>query len=414
MKVELISIGDELLIGQTINTNASWIGSEIALRGAKVSHCAIIEDQKEAIVNALDLGLSRADVIIITGGLGPTKDDITKHTLTEYFNTTLEINQEVLGRVKDFFKRRHREMLDVNIQQAALPKSATILQNNVGTASGMLFEINDKTIISLPGVPYEMKHILSTSGFDFLVNKYNISSLFHRTIHVQGIGESYLAEEISTIETELERNEIKLAYLPSPGNVRLRFTSQPIKEKQLIINNAINKISKLLPKHVFGEGDANLSQIVGEILKTQGATMGTVESCTGGEISKEVVSISGSSDYYNGSLISYSNELKINLVGVNAASIEKYGAVSEEVVTQMAQNGRKILKIDYCIATSGIAGPTGGSEEKPVGTVWICVAGPDSISVKKFNFGDNRARVIKITALTGLNMLRCMLLKINN
>lgn len=414
MKVELISIGDELLIGQTVNTNASWIGSELALRGAKVSHCAVIEDHKSAIINSLDLALSRADVVILTGGLGPTKDDITKHTLTEYFGTELEINQEVLERVKDFFERRKREMLDVNIQQAALPKSAKILRNDIGTASGMLFEIKDKTVISLPGVPYEMKHILTNSGFDFLVNKYKVSNLFHRTIHLQGIGESYLAEEISEIENELLSNDIKLAYLPSPGNVRLRFTSEPIEEKKVNIDKAINKITELLPKHVFGEGDVNLSQIIGEILRAQNAFIGTVESCTGGEISKEIVKIPGSSDYFNGSLISYSNELKINLVGVEASSIEKFGAVSEEVVSQMAQNGRKILNTDYCIATSGVAGPTGGSEEKPVGTVWICVAGPDGISVKKFNFGDDRARIIKITALTGLNMLRCMLLKINN
>ncbi len=414
MNVELISIGDELLIGQTINTNASWIGSELALRGAKVSHCAVIEDKKDVIVNALDLALNRADVVIITGGLGPTKDDITKHTLTEYFNTSLEINQEVLAHVKDFFKRRKREMLEVNIQQAALPKSAKILRNDIGTASGMLFEIDNKTVISLPGVPYEMKHILSTSGFDFLVNKYKVSNLFHRTIHLQGIGESYLADEISDIEIDLENNGIKLAYLPSPGLVRLRFTSEPTNEKKNIIDQAISQINQLLPKNVFGEGEINLSQVVGEILKNQNATVGTVESCTGGEISKEFVNISGSSNYYNGSLISYSNELKINLVGVDTTLIEKHGAVSEQVVTQMAQNGRKLLNVDYCISTSGVAGPTGGTEEKPVGTVWICVASSDGISVKKFNFGDDRARNIKITALTGLNMLRCMLLKINN
>lgn len=413
MKVELISIGDELLIGQTINTNASWIGSELALRGAKVSHCAVIEDKREAIVEALDLAIKRSDVVIITGGLGPTKDDITKYTLAEYFNTTLEINPDVLDHVKNFFKLRKREMLDVNIQQAALPKSAKILHNDLGTASGMLFETGTKTVISLPGVPYEMKHILNTSGFDFLIKKYKVSNLFHRTIHLQGIGESYLADEISTIETNLEANSIKLAYLPSPGTVRLRFTSTPVEEKKKIINESINKIKKLLPSNVYGEDNINLSQVVGNILKEKNATLGTVESCTGGEISKEIVNIPGSSDYYNGSLISYSNELKINLVGVEASSIEKFGAVSQEVITQMAKKGRKILKTDYCIATSGIAGPTGGNEEKPVGTVWICVAGPDGILVKKFNFGNDRARNIKITALTSLNMLRCMLLKIN-
>ena len=413
MNVEIISIGDELLIGQTINTNASWIGSELALRGAKVSHCAVIEDKKEAIINALDNALKRADAIIITGGLGPTKDDITKYTLTEYFKTELEINEDVLKHVKSFFERRNREMLDVNIQQAALPKLAKVLKNEVGTAPGMLFEIGKKTVISLPGVPYEMKHILSTSGFDFLVSKYGVSNLYHRTIHLQGIGESYLAEAISEIESNLEEHEIKLAYLPSPGLVRLRFTSTPNESDVTIIDNAINQISELLPMHVFGEGEITLNQQIGVILQDQKATLGTVESCTGGTIAKEVVQIPGSSAYFNGSIVSYSSELKINLVGVNPVSIKNHGAVSEQVVTEMAVNGLKLLNVDYCIATSGVAGPSGGSDEKPVGTIWICVAGPDGIQAKKFNFGDDRVRNIKITYLTGLNMLRQMLLKIN-
>jgi nicotinamide-nucleotide amidase len=413
MNVEIISIGDELLIGQTINTNASWIGSELALRGVKVSHCAVIEDKKEAITNALVSALNRADAVILTGGLGPTKDDITKYTLAEYFKTELVINEDVLSHVRSFFERRGREMLDVNIQQAALPKSAKVLRNDVGTASGMLFEIDGKTVISLPGVPYEMQHILTTSGFDFLVAKYKVSNLFHRTIHFQGIGESYLAEAISDIEIRLEEHGIKLAYLPSPGLVRLRFTSTPLNEQITLINSVIIEIQELLPQHVFGEGEITLNKVIGEILLEQKATLGTVESCTGGQIAKEIAEIAGSSEYFNGSIISYSNDLKINLVGVNAESIKKNGAVSEQVVTEMAMNGRKLLNVDYCIATSGIAGPSGGSEEKPVGTIWICVAGPDTIHAKKFNFGDDRARNIKITGLTGLNMLRQMLLKIN-
>ncbi|MEJ6582669.1 MAG: competence/damage-inducible protein A [Crocinitomicaceae bacterium] len=413
MNVEIISIGDELLIGQTINTNASWIGSELALRGAKVSHCAVIEDKKEAITNALVSALKRADVVILTGGLGPTKDDITKYTLAEYFKTELVINEDVLSHVRSFFERRGREMLDVNIQQAALPKSAKVLKNNVGTASGILFEIDGKTVISLPGVPYEMKHILTTSGFDFLVAKYKVSNLFHRTIHFQGIGESYLAEAIYDIEIRLEEHGIKLAYLPSPGLVRLRFTSTPLNEQIALINSVIIEIQELLPQHVFGEGEITLNKVIGGILLEQKATLGTVESCTGGQIAKEIAQIAGSSEYFNGSIISYSNDLKINLVGVNAESIKKNGAVSEQVVTEMATNGRKLLNVDYCIATSGVAGPTGGSTEKPVGTIWICVAGPDTIHAKKFNFGDDRVRNIRITGLTGLNMLRQMLLKIN-
>ncbi len=414
MKVELISIGDELLIGQTINTNASWLGEELALRGAKVTHCAVIMDTETAIVNALDLAISRADAVIITGGLGPTNDDITKITLTKYFNTELELNQEVLKHVTSFFQSRGREMLDVNIQQAALPKSALILKNDLGTAPGMLFDFEGKTIMSVPGVPYEMKHVMSTSGFDYLINKYPTTDLFHRTIHFQGIGESFIADRISDIESSLSQNEVKIAYLPSPGIVRLRFTSQPNKERETIIDQAIEEVKQRLPKYYFGEHSGDLSQVVGNELRKRSVFLGTVESCSGGQIATEIVRVSGSSDYFKGSLVSYSNELKVNLVKVSAESINDFGAVSEEVVTQMAVNGRTILNVDYCIATSGVAGPTGGTLDKPVGTIWICVAGPNEVITKKCAFGDDRARNIKMTALTGLNMLRRMLLEINN
>ena len=414
MKVELISIGDELLIGQTINTNAAWLGEELALRGAKVIHCAVIMDTKKTIVEALDLALSRADVVIITGGLGPTKDDITKVTLAEYFNTELEMNQEVLNHVKSFFRSRGREMLDVNIQQAALPKMAIVLENKLGTAPGMLFETNGKTVISAPGVPYEMKSVMSTSGFDYLINKYPTTDLFHRTIHFQGIGESFLADRISDVEQNLRNNEINLAYLPSPGIVRLRFTCQPNKHGKELIDNAIKEFKIRLPKYYFGEEESDLSQVVGNELKKRGAFLGTVESCSGGQIANEIVRVSGSSDYYKGSLVSYSNELKIDLVKVDPEAIEKFGAVSEEVVKQMAINGRSILQVDYCISTSGVAGPTGGTSEKPVGTIWIAVSGPNGVVTKKCLFGEDRARNIKMTALTGLNMLRRILLEINN
>lgn len=414
MKVELISIGDELLIGQTINTNASWLGQELALRGAKVTHCAVIMDTEVAIVEALDIALSRADVVIITGGLGPTKDDITKITLTKYFGTELEIDADVLKHVTSFFQSRGREMLEVNIQQAALPKSALVLNNALGTAPGMLFDIDGKTVMSVPGVPYEMKHVMSTSGFDYITDKYPTTDLFHRTIHLQGIGESFIADRISDIESGLLSNNIKLAYLPSPGIVRLRFTCQPNNQEEKLIDEAIEEVKKRLPKYYFSENEGDLSQVVGTILKRKSSFLGTVESCSGGQIANEIVRVSGSSDYFKGSLVSYSNELKVNLVKVTPSAINDFGAVSEEVVSQMAVNGRTILNVDYCISTSGVAGPTGGSPEKPVGTIWICVAGPNEVITKKCTFGEDRARNIKMTALTGLNMLRRMLLEINN
>lgn len=411
MDVEIISIGDELLIGQTINTNAAWIGNELASRGAVITRCSVIQDDKKEIVESLDLALVDNDVVIITGGLGPTKDDITKHTLVEYFDTELEINQEVLKRVRGYFESRSKKMLDVNIQQAAMPKGAVVLNNLVGTASGMWFEYKGKVVISLPGVPFEMKHILSTVGFEKLMSKFGVQPVFQKTIQLQGIGESYLAEKIKDVEYRLEQKNIKLAYLPSAGMVRLRFTG--VKEQdELHISNAITEVRMRLPVHFIGDENESLSEVVGKLLVEKKVTLGTVESCTGGAVAKEIVRIPGSSSYFKGSIVSYANEIKISLIGVTEEAIDKYGAVSESVVTQMAQNGREKLGVDYCIATSGIAGPEGGSDDKPVGLVWIGVAGPEGTTVKKFLFGENRERNIQMSTFTALNMLRCNLLRI--
>ena len=412
MKVELISIGDELLIGQTVNTNASWIGEQLALRGANIGIGVTIRDTKEAIVSALDQAMGRSDVIIITGGLGPTKDDITKYTLAEYFNSKLVINEEVLTRVKAFFEIRGREMLDVNIQQASLPELATILKNEVGTASGMWFEDQGRVVISLPGVPYEMKHILLNEVFEKLFGKFGIQELFSKTIMFQGIGESYLADEISEIEEDLAENNIGLAYLPSTGMLRLRFTCISTNKNVQMVDDAIEKIKIALPKHLFGNDNKSLSEVVGEILVGKNKTLGTVESCTGGGVAKEIVRIAGSSEYFEGSIVSYSNELKADLVGVDKNLIHNFGAVSEEVVIQMALKGLEKLNVDYCISTSGIAGPTGDTLEKPVGLVWIAIAGPEGVKAHRFLFGSNRERNIQSTVLTALNLLRCELLNI--
>ncbi|MBL1279391.1 MAG: competence/damage-inducible protein A [Fluviicola sp.] len=410
MKTELISIGDELLIGQTVNTNASWIGEQLATRGANVQNAVTIQDEREAIISALDLALTRSDVVIITGGLGPTKDDITKRVLAEYFDTELVINEEVLTRVRGFFESRGKEMLDINIQQAALPKSANILHNEVGTASGMWFEQDGKVIISLPGVPYEMKHLLSNEGFDKIFKKFGVQEMYSRTIQFQGIGESYLADKIADIEDDLRRNDIKLAYLPSTGVLRLRFNGDSSKKVKQLISDAIAELKLRLPKYLFGESGKSLSEVVGELLLDKKSTVGTVESCTGGAIAKEFVQVAGSSRYFQGSIVSYSNELKANIVGVEESSLEEFGAVSEEVVLQMAKNGRKKLNVDYCIATSGVAGPTGGTDEKPVGLVWIAIAGPNFSKAYRFQFGNHRGRNIQSTVLTGLNLLRCELM----
>lgn len=413
MKVEIISIGDELLIGQTINTNASWIGKELSNRGFDIMYGSVVKDKEQLITEALDLALKRVDLVIITGGLGPTKDDITKHTLCKYFDTELEINEEVLLHVKSFFKHRKLEMLDVNIQQAFMPKSAKILKNKLGTASGMWFDKGEKVVISLPGVPYEMKNILEENTFDLLIEKFDTHAFYSRTLLLQGIGESYLAERIEAIENRIHEIGLGLAYLPSPGTVRLRIYGESNKEVKSKINSFAKEIWNLLPQYVFGEGEETLSEVVGRILKERNAIVGTVESFTSGGLASEIVKSPGSSSYFRGSIVSYTNEMKSDFVGVDEKSIKEFGVVSEEVVCQMAKKGRKKLNVDYCLSTSGVAGPDGGSSEAPVGTVWIGLSCETGTWGKRFQFGNDRDRNTKISILTALNLLRCELLKIN-
>ena len=413
MKVEVICIGDELLIGQTINTNATWIGAEFVKQGVKVEFCTVIKDVKLDIINAIDLALTRVDVVVVTGGLGPTKDDITKHTLTEYFNTELEIDQEVLEHITMFFKKRGRNMLDVNIQQAAMPRGCKVLSNDRGTASGMWFDVNNQVVISLPGVPNEMKHILKKRGFPLLLERFGSKALFQRTLQFQGIGESYIADRISDLEEQMLIDNLSLAYLPSAGLVRLRLSGKLNLNHKVMISKYISEMYRRFPAYIFGEEEDTLSDVIGRILLEKNLTLGTVESCTGGAISSEVVRIPGSSKYFKGSIVSYSNEIKIDLVGVDIVDLEKDGAVSEVVVRQMVLNGRRQLGVDYCISTSGITGPTGGSKEKPVGLVWVGVAGPERVITKSFLFGDFRERNIRMTVLSALNLLRCELLAIN-
>lgn len=410
MSIELISIGDELLIGQTVNTNAAWMGAEFSLRGGNVVHTTVIQDTEEAIIDAVDRAFSRVDVIIMTGGLGPTKDDITKYTLCKYFDTTLEVNDGVLEHVKSFFTARGKEMLDVNVQQAALPVAASLLKNEVGTASGMWFEKDGKVLISLPGVPYEMKHLMNRWVFDKLSKQFPMTAIYHQTLKTQGLGESFFAERIEDIETEIRSKGIGLAYLPSPGQLRLRITSDATEENEAIIENFLSQIERRLPRYVYGRGGDVLNEIVGKLLLEKKATIGTIESCTGGALASEIVAVPGSSAYFEGSFVTYSYDLKSSLAGVKMSDIKKFGAVSEEVVIQMAVGGQKTLGVDYCLAASGIAGPGGATPGKPVGTVWIALATPTKVVAQKFLFGDHRERNIRKTVLTALNLLRCDLL----
>lgn len=412
-RIELISIGDELLIGQTINTNASWMGSEFASAGYKVIHVATISDSREAILDALETALNRSDVICITGGLGPTKDDITKHVLCEFFETELEINEEVYAHVADFFQKRNRPMLEVNRLQAAVPKAAHVLFNKNGTAPGMWFEKDGKIVVSMPGVPYEMQGIFTEHVLPKVIERFGKRSLLHRTVLTQGIGESFLADRMADWENRLTEAGFSLAYLPSPGMVKLRLTSFKGKEDEQLMQQFIDELKAELPRHVFGEDEASLTAVIGELLQSRKQTVGTVESCTAGKLAGNITSISRSSEHFMGGLLTYSNELKTRLAEVPAELIAKHGAVSQEVVEAMAIGGLKKLDVDWCISTSGIAGPTGGTEDKPVGTIWIAIASRDQVVSRRFLFGDHRERNIQMTILSALNLFRCTLLGIN-
>ena len=413
MLAEIITIGDELLIGQTIDTNGSWIGEKLNSIGLQVSHITSIQDNREQILNALKLASERSNLVIVTGGLGPTNDDITKHTLCEYFESDLTLNTDILKKIEDYFKSKNLEMLKVNKDQALLPHNCLVLENIRGTASGMWFEKKGVVYISLPGVPYEMKGIMNENGLSRIIERFSKGKVVNKTVKTHGLGESYLAEIIKKWEQDLVEDNVSLAYLPSPGIVKLRLTAIGENEQLLMdkIENYIDQLIQLIPDYIFGFENDSLESVVGDLLRNKQQTLSLAESCTGGNISKMITSVSGCSDYFKGSVIAYSNEIKQRMLLVENEKIEFYGAVSREVVEQMALGLTKKFNTDYGLATSGIAGPTGGTKEKPVGTVWIAVANAEKVISKKFNFGNSRERNITISSLAALNMLRLELLK---
>lgn len=407
MTAEIISIGDELLIGQVINTNASWMGDLLNRNGIRVTQIKAIADDKEAILKAIDEGFKASDLILITGGLGPTKDDITKHTLCEYFDTKLVFNEEAFVRIKEIFALRHFEVTDVNKAQADLPESCTPLTNINGTASGMWFEKNGKVLVSMPGVPFEMQPMMENEVIPRVKAKFKTPVILHKTIMTQGVGESFLAKRIEDWENSLPKN-IKLAYLPQPGIVRLRLSARgENKEKcKKYIAELVGKLELIIGDLIFAYDDVLLEEAVGETLKTHKKTIATAESCTGGYIAHLLSSISGSSAYFKGSAVTYANEIKETILDVSKEALLNEGAVSEAVVKQMALGARRKFGTDYALATSGIAGPDGGTIDKPVGTTWIAIAGPNGVRAKKYHFGEHRGRNIRRAALTALFELK--------
>ncbi len=411
MKVELINIGDELLIGQTVNTNASWLGSFFAEKGVRLYKTTVITDEMDDILNQLDVSIKRSDVIIITGGLGPTKDDITKKTLAEYFNSPMVMNEEMLEKNKQYFSRFNRPMLQVNIDQALVPECCKVLINNHGTAPGMMFTQGEKLIFSLPGVPYEMKTLVEEAVFPEITKCFELTDIYHESVMTTGRGESYLADKIKDWEDLLRNDDLSLAYLPSPGIVRLRVTSYKGKKDIPKVQRYIADLIELLGEDYYGREGETLSSVVGKYLTNMRRTLSTVESCSSGSLASEIVKTPGASKYYEGSLVTYSYAMKTHLAGVAPEIYETHGAVSQECVEAMAVGGKEKLKSDYCLATSGIAGPDGGTPEKPVGTVWIALAHPNGVKSKLFFFPGNRDRNIHMSVLAALNMLRLHLLE---
>lgn len=414
MKAEIITIGDELLIGQVIDTNSAWLGQHLSLLGITLYQRTACGDSREQILTCLHDASLRSDIIILTGGLGPTKDDITKKTLSEYFDTTLVTDEKVLEWVTNIFKMRKMPMLDTNLQQAMVPANSKTLWNRSGTAPGMWFDINNKIYISLPGVPFEMKVIFEEEAVPLLKQKFELPFIYHRTLQTCSIGESFLANKIKDIEENLPEH-IKLAYLPSVGTVRLRLSANGKNKLQLEEDVALICIQlyERIGQHIYGEGNDSLNEVIGVLLKGKNQTMATAESCTGGFIAHQITSIAGSSKYYKGSIVSYDNSIKQLELNVSDEILKTAGAVSEACVKQMATEVLKKFDVDYAIATSGIAGPDGGSIEKPVGTIWIAIASKDKVIAQMFNMGDNRERTILRTCLMALDMLRKILLEDN-
>ncbi|GAB3759440.1 competence/damage-inducible protein A [Spirosoma pomorum] len=407
IRAEVVTIGDEILFGQITDTNTQWIGTELTNIGIRVIRKSSVGDQVENILQVLNEAHQRADIIILTGGLGPTKDDITKKTLCTYFGVGMVRNETALAIVTSFFAKRGREMTDLNRAQADLPANAVYMQNDWGTAPGMWFEHQGRVYVSLPGVPFEMKNLMTHRILPALQNHFATPVIKHKMILTVGIGESFLAERIEAWEDKLPAH-IKLAYLPSFGGVRLRLTATGSDEAVLNqeLTEQVADVLPLIEKNVYGYDDDTLEGVVGRLLQARKWTLSTAESCTGGYVSARITSVPGSSLSFMGSIVSYSNDVKINQLGVSPETLAQFGAVSEEVVRQMAEGVRKALGTDVSIATSGIAGPDGGTDDKPVGTIWIACATPTRTVAKLLKLGQYRDQNIQLTATYVLNLLR--------
>lgn len=407
VKAEIIAIGDELLYGQIMDTNSHWISQQLDLMGVKVVRKTTVGDNRADILASFEEAEKRAHLILITGGLGPTQDDLTKPLLAEYFGCEIIKFPEAVEAVTSFFKRRGREMTQLNILQGHLPSCCTYVPNEVGTAPGMWFERNGVYWMSMPGVPHEMKKLMKDFVLPKLPEIFELPVIYHKVIKTVGIGESWLADLIKDWENALPEH-IRLAYLPSLGHVKLRLTAfgseKTILERQ--VAEQIEAVMPLIDKYVYGYDEETLETVIGKLLKNAGKTLALAESCSGGYISHLVTSIAGSSAYFQGSVVPYQNEFKEKILGVTAETLASVGAVSEETAREMAIGVRNLFGVDFGLSSTGIAGPDGGSEEKPVGTVWIACAGDGFVETKKLQLTQDRMLNIQLTGVSVLNMLR--------
>ena len=414
IRAEIITIGDEILYGQIVDTNSQWISKELDKIGVKTVRKTTVSDSELDIIGALSESTNRADIILITGGLGPTSDDLTKPCLAKFFQCDLALNQQALKEVQLIFTKIGRELTETNRQQAYLPTKCSVVTNRVGTAPGMWFQKQGIVYVSMPGVPHEMKTMMTEQVLPKLQTIFRTPAIYHKIIKTIGIGESWLADKIESWEKQLPPH-IKLAYLPGLGEVKLRLTAVGDDKTELAyeVDQQIENLKPLAGKHIYGYDKDTLSSVVGNLLRDLNLTIASAESCSGGSVAQAITAVAGSSDYFMGSIVAYQNSLKESLLGVNPATLNTYGAVSEPTILEMAEGVRKMLKVDIGMATSGIAGPGGGSDEKPVGTVWVAYVDGENKITKKLSLYKDRAINIKLTTQAVLNLARQRLLEMD-
>ena len=411
MKCTILSIGDELLIGQTLNTNSHWMSQKMNEIGIDVIHHISLSDDEKDIIKCLENALNTSNVVLITGGLGPTSDDITKDVLNRYFGGTLIFNEAANQNIENIYKLRNRYITDEAKQMSFVPDNCIAIQNSLGTAPGMIFSKDEKVIISMPGVPYEMKAMIINTVIPYLQENFQLPTIFHKSILTAGVGETVLAENLKEFEKNKDA-QIKLAYLPNVGKVRLRLTIKGENKEELesVISKAKDEVVNAISEYIYGFDEDSFEEKIGELLIEKKLTIGTAESCTGGYIAHLITSVAGSSAYFKGSIVSYANEIKEDLLHVKNETLEEFGAVSEQTVSEMLTGALLQLKVDVAIAVSGVAGPNGGTAEKPVGTVFIGIATKDKQYIKKLSFTNNRERNIQLTSVVSLVMLRKFLM----